>query len=899
MKTPEICLGCMEEKGPESICQRCGYEANTVTESLLHLPPGTLLQDKYLIGRVLGQGGFGITYLALDTTLRLKLAIKEYLPQELATRSGDRRMVTAYKADLNEQFEYGLVRFLEEARILARFVEHPNVISVRDYFEANGTAYLVMSYLEGLTLENYLDYQGGKISIEQTLAIFMPVLDALKEVHSVGILHRDISPDNLLIDNRGRVIVIDFGAARQEVRGKSKMMSVILKAGYAPEEQHRSRGVQGPWTDIYAVSATIYRAITGEKPTEAIDRLAEDVLAAPSSLGVEISNEVEKVLLKGLAVRPKDRYQNIAEFQQAFIDAQADSPTVTNEKHKRCPHCGEEIYRRAVKCKYCYSLIDAEHSSRQTREMKNYDNRNLEYMPENGLSAPDSKGSDKADIPDGNEIILNTCIENFSAQNKLPNTRNNRPDVDTKRDIASTKLQAVSANSTWQSGNLWHDLLKEPVAGLVALFLCLLLTSFYLFVSLGGLAETYDQLAIAIGLIAMLLSIVGLVQSKNNKTIPIASLIFAIVLLVVIFINLSHVPEITNTDTTISIAESQTDNQFVVPGDYATIQEAIDNAPNDAVIIVAEGIYAENIDFKGKEITLRSTDPGNPNLVAKTIIDGSNNGPVVTFNSGESRNTVLSGFTITGGSGVRKQYTITSYDGNRLSFDRFYAGGIFIAGRSSPTITNNVITSNQIRNVSLKVLAVGGGIAILDNSNPLIENNVITDNYSEAYGGGIAIWYHCNPVIKDNIINGNRAGDIGGGIMIAMMCNPEIFSNTIQGNNSANWSGGIYVAHMSEAKITDNTIADNTAVNGAGLFIRRTEAVSVRDNEIKDNKASGNGGAVYMDNQAEAIINSNMISGNTAKSGGGIWVDSDSTLRLASPDDNSYENNKPNNVYRR
>ncbi len=135
--------------------------------------------------------------------------------------------------------------------------------------------------------------------------------------------------------------------------------------------------------------------------------------------------------------------------------------------------------------------------------------------------------------------------------------------------------------------------------------------------------------------------------------------------------------------------------------------------------------------------------------------------------------------------------------------------------------------------------------------------------------------------------------------MIAMMCNPEIIDNTIQGNHSANWSGGIYIAHMSEAKITGNTIAQNTAVDGAGLFIRRTEAVSVRDNEIKDNKASGNGGAIYMDNRAEAIVNNNLISGNVARSGGGIWVDRDSSLRLASPDNNSYQNNTPSNIYRR
>ncbi len=893
-----ICLGCMEDKGTSQTCLRCGFSSDAGPESLLHLPPGTILQGKYLLGRVLGQGGFGITYLVWDMILNMKLAIKEYLPRQLATRSGGSQAVAVFKATLAEEFRYGLTKFLEEAQTLARFIEHPNIVSVRDYFEANNTAYLVMNHHEGVTLQSYLDSKGGRIPVEQALAIFMPVLDALKEVHHVGILHRDISPDNLLIDNRGRVILIDFGAARQEVRDKSMAMSVILKVGYAPEEQHRSKGAQGPWTDIYAVSATIYRAITGEKPPEAIDRLAEDILIAPSRQGVEISREVEKVLLKGLAVRSKDRFQNVIEFQQAFIDSQAESSPVAQEKYKSCPHCGEENHRRAVKCKYCYSLIVADESSRQIQGMKDYDDRDINNVREKRSGAVDYKGSDKDDLPGSADISTKGRTVVSGKQEKRAGTQNGRRHVDSESKSFSAKSSDVSVKSIGQSGTVWRELQKESVAGLVAFFICLLLATFYLFASLGGEVETNDQLAIAISLIALLLSIIGLAQSKIKKTIPSISLIFSIVLLTVAFYNLSDAPEIAGKNTALT-ADSRTDKQINVPGDYSTIQSAIDGATNGDVITVAEGTYRENIDFRGKEITLRSTDPGNTDLVAKTVIDGGNKGTVVTFSSGEGRNAVLSGFTITGGNGTRKQYTINSYDGSRLNFDRRYGGGIMIAGGSSPTITYNNVTGNQLKNVSSKVLAVGGGIAVLDNSSPLIENNMITDNYSEAYGGGIAIWYRSNPVLKNNIINSNRAGDIGGGIMIAMMCKPEIANNTIQGNRSANWSGGIYIAHMSEAIITGNTVMQNTAIAGAGLFIRRAEAVIVRNNEIKDNKASGNGGAIYMDNKADASVTGNLISGNVAKSGGGIWVDRDSTLRLASPDDNKYQNNSPSNIYRR
>ncbi len=321
----DLCLGCMEEGGTAATCPHCGFPAGGGPESLLHLPPGTVLEDKYILGRVLGQGGFGITYLAWDKVLSLKLAIKEYLPQQLATRTGGERTVTVFKQSLKEEFIYGKTKFLEEARTLARFIEHPNIVSVRDYFEANGTAYLVMNHHDGVTLHSYLQSRGGRIEAAQAVQIFMPVLDALKVVHALGILHRDISPDNLLINTAGRVILIDFGAARQAMGEKSRSLSVIMKAGYSPEEQYRSRGKQGPWTDIYAVAATMYRAVTGQVPPEAMDRLAEDDLVPPSQLGVDIGAGLEQALLKALAVRAEERYQGVEEFQAALAQAEAPS----------------------------------------------------------------------------------------------------------------------------------------------------------------------------------------------------------------------------------------------------------------------------------------------------------------------------------------------------------------------------------------------------------------------------------------------------------------------------------------------------------------------------------------------------------------------------------------------
>ena len=319
MVLENLCMGCMEEKGDKEVCPLCGYQENSSEEPSVFLPSRTILAEKYSIGRVLGQGGFGITYLAWDINLDIKIAVKEFFPQGLVSRGSVSQDVVSFSGDIKKQFEFGLDRFLHEAKTVARFADHPNIVTVRDFFRANGTAYMVMNYVEGMTLDEYLKKEGGKITFEKALRIMMPVIDALKEVHLAGIMHRDISPDNIFIDAMGRVIVIDFGAARQEMQQKSRGLSVILKAGYAPEEQYRTRGEQGPWTDVYAVAATIYKSITGEVPVESMDRMVEDLLVPPSELDVKIELSQEQALLKALAIRAKDRYKTMEEFQEKIV----------------------------------------------------------------------------------------------------------------------------------------------------------------------------------------------------------------------------------------------------------------------------------------------------------------------------------------------------------------------------------------------------------------------------------------------------------------------------------------------------------------------------------------------------------------------------------------------------
>ncbi|WP_246237697.1 serine/threonine-protein kinase [Caldichromatium japonicum] len=317
----EHCPNCF---GPASTpCPRCGWRPGFDNPSPA-LALGTLLDGRYRLGRVLGHGGFGITYLAWDENLQLKLAIKEFLPRNSATRAPDRVSLAVYPPPADEQFAYGLERFLEEARALARFDQHPAIVSVKTFFRANGTGYCVMDYVEGLTFKQYLARQPeGRISFEQAFRLLLPVMEALRVVHKEGLLHRDVTPDNIYLTRNGRVKLLDFGAARFALSERSHSLSVILKPGYAPEEQYRARGQQGPWTDIYSLGATLYRAITGQVPPDALDRLAEDTLLTPSQLGVAISPQQEEVLLKAMAVRGPDRFQSIDVMEQAWAKVSA------------------------------------------------------------------------------------------------------------------------------------------------------------------------------------------------------------------------------------------------------------------------------------------------------------------------------------------------------------------------------------------------------------------------------------------------------------------------------------------------------------------------------------------------------------------------------------------------
>jgi len=223
----------------------------------------------YVLERVLGQGGFGITYLAKDTNLDQRVAIKEYLPIDVATRLQD-STVRSRTEELRDRYRWGLERFIQEARTLARF-DHPNIVRVLSVFEFNNTAYMVMRFEEGVTLSAMLDRR-GTLPEADLLRVLLPILDGLKLVHNAGFIHRDIKPDNIHIGGDGRPVLLDFGSARQSLGG-SNTLTILIAPGYAPFEQYYSDSTsQGPWTDIYGLGATCYRAICGRAPLDAVSR---------------------------------------------------------------------------------------------------------------------------------------------------------------------------------------------------------------------------------------------------------------------------------------------------------------------------------------------------------------------------------------------------------------------------------------------------------------------------------------------------------------------------------------------------------------------------------------------------------------------------------------------------
>ncbi len=283
------------------------------------LKPGVILKERYKIEEVIGAGGFGITYRAWDPLLQSYVAIKEYYPSGIATRSADSSKVCVPVGQEQREYHRGRIRFLKEAQDVARFQSEPNIVSIYDYLEENDTAYMVMEYLHGCTLKQYIREHGGRLDTDHILHICLSVLDALAVVHKAGMIHRDISPENIFICEDLTVKLIDFGAAKQVYLDGEQTMSVVLKPGYAPPEQYAKKDKQGPWTDIYALGATLYFAATGEKPEESFGRVLEDTIKPVCEVNPEIPRAMSQVIMRAMSVKIEDRYQTVETMREALL----------------------------------------------------------------------------------------------------------------------------------------------------------------------------------------------------------------------------------------------------------------------------------------------------------------------------------------------------------------------------------------------------------------------------------------------------------------------------------------------------------------------------------------------------------------------------------------------------
>lgn len=312
-----LCIGCMHRLNDKGECTYCNMQQDKYIPLPRWLIPGTVLANRYILGKVIGEGGTGITYIAWDKIQEITVAIKEYCPYEIVIRDtirGTDSNIYVYPESLKDEYMQRMEKFHDEAEVLSKFCHVNGIVSVRDFFYENNTAYLVMEYLRGINLKEHIETH-GEIDGKRALNMMKPVIKGLAKIHKTGIIHRDICPDNFVFDGNG-LTLIDFGTARLNNLQISRSITVMFKRGFSPEEQYRKRGKQGAWTDIYMLCATIYYMITKKVPEEAVERLFDDKMDISSLEGVDLSMAEKKAIIKGLSVKAQNRYPNIELFYE-------------------------------------------------------------------------------------------------------------------------------------------------------------------------------------------------------------------------------------------------------------------------------------------------------------------------------------------------------------------------------------------------------------------------------------------------------------------------------------------------------------------------------------------------------------------------------------------------------
>ncbi len=307
----DFCPNCFE-RTTNGVCPNCDYNIAALEYSHIELKPGTVLAGKYMIGRVLGIGGFGITYMGYDREKGKRYAIKEYMPKDVALRQSNNR-VEPNSPTNKDIYTKGLDMFLNETNVLITLSGSPGIVEAENFIAENNTGYLVMEYLDGISSKRLLANR-GTLDSDFALEILLSVSRALRAVHSKGLLHRDISPENIMVLKNGDIKLIDFGAARFFVGERSKSLELVLKHGYAPPEQYSASGNQGEWTDIYALAASFYKLVTGNTLPDALSRANHDSVQRLDKINPQIKPYIGKAIQKALTLNYRDRYQHVDQF---------------------------------------------------------------------------------------------------------------------------------------------------------------------------------------------------------------------------------------------------------------------------------------------------------------------------------------------------------------------------------------------------------------------------------------------------------------------------------------------------------------------------------------------------------------------------------------------------------
>ena len=308
----KLCMNCMHMSKEDEFCPVCGKAKRGLKSYGRALEPGTILNGKILIGNILGMGNFGITYMGFDLLLEYRVAVKEFFPDEMVERDTNDALYVAEGTTPEEYYEE-LKAYQREAKTLAQFSKYPGIVSIKELFYENNTAYMVMEYLEGGTLRRYIDNHGGKLDVDHALALMEPVITSMEEIHKSGLIHRDISPENIMLDKDGSIKVIDFGATKKL---SNKTAQIYFgKFGYAPLEQMVGEG-QGPWTDVYGICATMYCMITGDIPTDAFERSQNEPLMHIADYGIPMERRIADAIMRGLSMECKDRQQDMGQLKR-------------------------------------------------------------------------------------------------------------------------------------------------------------------------------------------------------------------------------------------------------------------------------------------------------------------------------------------------------------------------------------------------------------------------------------------------------------------------------------------------------------------------------------------------------------------------------------------------------